>query len=282
MLGGLATSGLVTIYLPLCDGLGKQVTFGIAEELLRLSIKDGCEGKYCDAWLNGGSLEERKKLRFEVQYNPYVFAIKAEQLLVECGVEILYGSSVCDVVAENGKITYAIIETPSGRQAVEIKNVIDATGDADICRQANENTETFKQGNVPASWYYYAENGKNNLKMLGFSDIPDSQKTEEELKNAKSSLRFSGLDADELTKLTIYSHKTLLNDFLKDRKTSPEHSLSTIASIPQIRMSRRLDGAYTQHDTEMHTEYNDSVGLFSDWRKAGPVYELPFSTPLRQ
>jgi len=38
-LGGLGTSGLVTIYLPLCDGMGRQVSFGIAEELLRLSIK---------------------------------------------------------------------------------------------------------------------------------------------------------------------------------------------------------------------------------------------------
>ncbi|MBO5725782.1 MAG: FAD-dependent oxidoreductase, partial [Clostridia bacterium] len=33
MLGGLGTAGLVTIYLPLCDGRGKQVSFGIAEEL---------------------------------------------------------------------------------------------------------------------------------------------------------------------------------------------------------------------------------------------------------
>lgn len=32
MLGGLATAGLVTIYLPLCDGMGRQVSFGLAEE----------------------------------------------------------------------------------------------------------------------------------------------------------------------------------------------------------------------------------------------------------
>lgn len=42
-LGGLATLGLVTVYLPLCDGLGKQVSFGIAEELLRVSIGHGWE-----------------------------------------------------------------------------------------------------------------------------------------------------------------------------------------------------------------------------------------------
>ena len=39
--GGLATSGIVNIDLPLCDGKGTQVTFGIAEELLHLSHKYG-------------------------------------------------------------------------------------------------------------------------------------------------------------------------------------------------------------------------------------------------
>ena len=32
LLGGLATSGLVYIYLPLCDGNGHQATHGICEE----------------------------------------------------------------------------------------------------------------------------------------------------------------------------------------------------------------------------------------------------------
>ena len=52
MLGGLATSGLVTYYLPLCDGLGKQVSFGIAEELFHLSIKMGAEDSYPENWLD--------------------------------------------------------------------------------------------------------------------------------------------------------------------------------------------------------------------------------------
>ena len=80
-LGGLATLGLVTIYLPLCDGTGRQVCFGLAEELLRLSISNGIEDLYCPEWLESGSEEERKKTRFQVRYNPYVFAIEAEKLL---------------------------------------------------------------------------------------------------------------------------------------------------------------------------------------------------------
>ena len=31
ILGGLGTAGIVTIYLPLCDGMGRLVSFGIAE-----------------------------------------------------------------------------------------------------------------------------------------------------------------------------------------------------------------------------------------------------------
>lgn len=276
ILGGLATAGLVTIYLPLCDGMGHQVSFGIAEELFRLSIANGCEDRYPETWLESDDIEKRQKQRFEVRYNPYYFAIKAEKLLTELGVDILFGTTVCDVVKENDKITHLITESSSGRQAIEVSNVIDTTGDADICYLAGENTVMFKQGNVPASWYYYVKNGKNHLNTLGFSDIPDSQKTAEQLEDAKTSIRFKGIEAEELSELTLYSHQKLLDEFLLDGEISSEHSLSTIATIPQIRMTRRIGGVYTQDDTEKHKEYSDSVGMFSDWRKAGPVYELPF------
>lgn len=277
MLGGLATAGLVTIYLPLCDGNGRQVSFGIAEELLRLSASRGFEGHYSATWMNGGSAEDRRGKRFEIQYNPYVFAILAEQILKENGVDILYGSAVCDTAVRNGRITHLIFENKSGRFAAETVNVIDATGDADVCRISGEETVVFKQGNVPASWYYAVKNGKYQLRELGFSDIPDSQKTPEQLAADRKSKRFAGLDGDELTELTLLAHRTLLEDFFKDGEDSPEHSLASVAFIPQIRMTRRIAGIYTQDDTELHREYADSVGLFSDWRKRGPVYELPFS-----
>lgn len=47
ILGGLATAGLIAIYLPICDGKGKQVSFGIAEELLKLTVKHGTEYPEC-------------------------------------------------------------------------------------------------------------------------------------------------------------------------------------------------------------------------------------------
>ena len=47
--GGLATSGTVPMYMPLCDGQGRQVTFGLAEELLYRAIQYG-PGKVPPAW----------------------------------------------------------------------------------------------------------------------------------------------------------------------------------------------------------------------------------------
>ena len=94
ILGGLGTAGLVTMYLPLCDGMGRQASFGIAEELLKLSISMGAEAQYPENWLDSEDKAHRteKDKRFEVRYNPNLFAILAEQLLLKENVKILYGT----------------------------------------------------------------------------------------------------------------------------------------------------------------------------------------------
>lgn len=276
LLGGLGTLGLITIYLPLCDGCGKQVSFGIAEELLRLSMSHGYEAKYPKPWLENGTVEEKSKRRFEVQYNAAVFAILCEQLLIENGVKIMYGTSVCDVNMSGESVTHLYIENKSGRQAIKCGAVVDCTGDADIFKLCGAKTTLFEQKNILAGWYYYLKNQKMNLKMLGFSDIPDKYKTEED-KN-KDLPRYQGVDGDELSKMMIDSHKFLLDDFLSNGDISENYHLSTIATIPQIRMTRRLCGEYTLDDSEMHEKFDDSIGMCSDWRKSGPVYEIPFRT----
>ena len=278
MLGGLATSGLITIYLPLCDGLGRQVSFGIAEELFRLSVSLGAEDKYPANWLDGVGTKTENDMRFEVQFNPQFFAILSEQLLLKENVEILYGSYAVSTNVKDKKISAVIIENKSGRQAVVSKTVVDATGDCDIAYFSGAPTENFKQGNVLAAWYYSV--GKNGYKLntLGFCDIPDDQKDENYKDNHLVNRRFTGLDGNELSLLTQMSHASTLNDLIKKRENDSTIYPTTIATIPQIRMTRKIVGEYTLHDTEMHKYFDDSIGMVSDWRKRGPVYEVPFST----
>ena len=277
ILGGLATAGLVTIYLPLCDGMGRQVSFGLAEELFRLSIRHGAEERYPKAWLENGTDEERKKERFEVQFNASLFAIEMERELIKAGVKILYDTQICSVNTNGDKIDAMIVENKSGRCAYEVKSVVDASGDADICKFAGEKTVNFAPGNILAAWSYGFKNGKIGLNMLGYSEIPDEDKTGDEPKPLMNR-RFSGINGEEISEMLQCAHEQILNNFKKERKNDNKYVPVTIPTMPQLRMTRGIAGKYTLGTKDEHKEFNDSVGMFSNWKKRGPVYELPFSS----
>lgn len=277
MLGGLGTAGLVTIYLPLCDGEGTQVSFGIAEELLRLSISHGYEKDYPAAWLDGGNEEEKKRHRFMVRYNPQLFAIEAEQLLLKEGVKILYGTSICAVAKEEDKITSVIIENKSGRSAILVKSVVDATGDADVCVFAGEDTALYKSQNVLVSWYYYTGQKGYDLNMLGYIEAPDELKSEKDKEISLGIRHFQGVDGEEISEMMCLSHEALLKDVLKRREADDTFFPVTMATIPQLRMTRRVQGMYTMTLQDDRAEFKDSVGMVGNWRKRGPIYEVPFS-----
>ena len=202
-LGGLATLGLITVFLPLCDGKGQQVCFGIAEELLKLSIRHGYEADYPKTWL--GRDEKHDSERYFVRYNAQAFAIMAEQLLNKNNVTILYGTTVCNAIVKNSRIKHLIIENKSGRSAISAKTIVDTTGDADVCALAGEITKQYGKGNAIAAWYYETINGRNELRILGVSDVPP----EGEVPKLIESERISGLDSKEISKMMIASHKNL-------------------------------------------------------------------------
>jgi hypothetical protein len=260
MLGGLGTAGLIAIYLPLCDGNGTQVSFGIAEELLRLSAKHrNRDTEPFNPWLDGGTDEEKIAQRFRYTYNPQMFAILAEQLLLEHGVRILYGTLACGVHKSGKKIDAVIVESKSGRSAIAVnKCVVDCTGDADICALAKAKTELFGQGNLLAAWYYYASTDEGyKLKLLGASDVPDKQKVKET--KMLVNRRFGGLDQQELSEMMILSHEKTYEDVRKRMEENQSTQLATLATIPQVRMTRRLCGIYTMDDEEIGKDFAERV-----------------------
>ncbi len=277
LLGGLGTAGLVTIYLPLCDGLGRQVSFGIAEELLKLSVTYGDEGSYPANWLEGKGTRTEKDPRYLVQYNPQLFAILAEQLLLREGVDILYGSYVTACSVENGRITALEVHNKSGKTHYTVRSVVDATGDCDVAHFAGAPTERFQQGNVLAAWYYFADENGYRLKQLGASDIPEEERGGKPSKMLVNR-RFTGLDGKELSEQTCLSHAQILQNYLEKRKQNPKTQLATVPTIPQIRMTRRIKGEYELSHTEEHQYFEDSIGMVSNWKRRGPVWEVPFRT----
>lgn len=275
--GGLSTLGLIAIYLPLCDGMGHQLSFGIAEELLKLSILYGAPGTLPEAWLRESTVEERKKQRYVADFNPNLFALAAEALLRKEGVRILYGTTVVSVHKSGRKVDAVIVENKSGRYAIEVKgSVIDCTGDADVCKLAGEATVRHERGNLLAAWYYATDGEKVRLYPLGTCDKPEDSAEQDE--KPLIARRFFGLDGRELSEMMMLSHDKTLEHILLNQKKNPKYAPVCLPTIPQVRMTRRLDGRYVMDISEMYKHFDDSVGKFGDWRKRGPAYELPFST----
>lgn len=276
MLGGLGTAGLIAIYLPICDGMGNQVSFGIAEELLKLSIEHGFARRNPELWLKEATVEERAKgNRYMVEYNPHMFAISCEKLLLKEGVKILYGTVAAAVNKNGDKIDAVITENKSGRRAIKVKSVVDCTGDADICVLSGADVELYNQKNVLASWYYFCDKNGVNLKLLGYADIPEDEKGEKEIE-LLSHERFLGIDAEEISYFVQLGHNKIQEDVLKQNKDAENVEPVTLPSIPQLRMTRMIKGIYPASKEDDHKEIADSVGVFSNWKVKGPVYQLSF------
>ena len=262
MLGGLATLGLITVYLPLCDGEGHQASYGIAEELLRLSIDEGiAESALPTAWLQAdGDAQERRNVRYQVQYNPAMMAVAMERLLLDAGVEILYGTLAAHTMVEDGRITSVIVENKSGRSAITVGAVVDATGDADICRLAGADCATYAAGNALAGWYYTVGNDGVRLREVGAYNDGE---------------RYDCREAGEISAFVQRSHELTMTHYRRLREQDPSVVPTLMATVPQLRMTRRLVGAMTADDTP-HTTVSTSIGMCGDWRRRGPLFELPF------
>ncbi|MBR6604204.1 MAG: FAD-dependent oxidoreductase [Clostridia bacterium] len=133
-LGGLATGGLISWYEPLCDSTGNQIVYGIAEELIKLSVK------YCfdSLPLSWGGTEKSapRRERYSTRYSPTVFALALDKYVTDNGVKILFDTYGTYPVMEGHICKGVITENADGRSFYPAQTVIDATGDASIMYRA--------------------------------------------------------------------------------------------------------------------------------------------------
>jgi hypothetical protein len=113
--GGIWTAGL------LCWFQGHKHHTGFINELRRELLERGV------AW-------DEKKSGMAAEVDEMKLLL--EQLCNEAGVRVLYHTRVVDAVVQDGRITHAVIENKSGRQAIAADVFIDATGDGDLAARA--------------------------------------------------------------------------------------------------------------------------------------------------
>ena len=272
-LGGLATLGLICIYLPLCDGGGIKMSGGLAETLLKISLKYG-PGAIPEAWTNPNSSEEdRSKNRYRVVYNPASFIIAMEEELLNNGVELLYGSHISEVEKNDNNLKSISIETKKGKQKIYGKTFIDATGDADICYFAGEKT-VEDNNNRRTGWYFSYDNKELVLNKLSdpvYSDIPEGSRL------------YSGVDMKDITQNCIDGRKMILDDVLKKQKENKDIYPLIIPSFHGLRMTRRLENDYYFTKKDNGIFFKDSIGMIGNWHRRTDMKSIPerYSLPVR-
>ena len=269
-LGGLATSGHVVYYLPLCDGCGNKIIGGIAEELLYASIRHGYNN-LPEVWRNGPQKADTRK-RYSTVFNAPAFVMELDRLVLDAGIDILFDTVFCDVAMEGNACTAVIAENKSGRRAYGCKSVVDASGDADVFYRAG--ADCVEQYNHLTYWAYcdsdedervHKNGGAINLFTFGNfngSDLPAGLR------------KYRGTDAGDVTQFIIKGRSAALDAM----RTNPKLLFSSFPSQAQFRTTRRIKGDHTFRTEDAGKHYDDSIGCISIWNVPEPVYEIPFGT----
>ena len=277
LIGGLATSGLIFIYLPLCDGKGTQVTFGISEELLKLSLKYS-PFDLPPAWGGpGDGTHVCPGERYQTCFSPAGFTIAMDEALRAADVDLWLDTMVCATnAASDGKVTSLVVENSSGRGRIEAKCFVDATGDATLVRRAGGAFAT--EANYRTPWVMEAS---PNTELYPIADsfhiqVLGSWTPEFEVRNAENSKVATQFTRDVWQMCREFYDNNYRAGSSDRHRNFPVH----LPAMPQFRKVARIMGVETLSANQHATCFESSIGLYADWRKPGFVWETPYGTLL--
>ena len=273
-LGGLATSGLISWYEPLCDGEGKQMVGGIAEELIRLSIKysfDNLPKKW------GGS-GKTAKTRFSTNFSPTVFTLALDEYVLQNGVKLRFDTSAVYPVTEEGHCSGVICESVSGREFFGARVVIDATGTATVLDRAGVPTEVGENYMSYVAHCYTTDSAEN---LVADGDLNKFRKwvaVGSDLfgnGHPEGMRKLKGVSADDVTDYVIYGKKGLLEKLKK--KSRESFDVMTLPDMAQFRTIRHLIGE-SEFKAEDGKKFDDAIGSCGDFRPfgIGKHYQIPY------
>ena len=274
-LGGLATVGLISWYEPLCDGRGKQLIGGIAEELIRLATEcgfDNLPGKW-----GGKSGNAPRNNRFSSFYSPAFFSMSLDRFLLDNGVELLFDTLATYPVMNGKHCEGVIVENANGRETYEAKVVIDATGDASISYRAGV---PCTLGENFLTYVVHEFDEKSAKEYVASGDISKFRRW----KNCGSDYMgnghpagmktFRGDTAEEITDFVIKGKLRMLDKYADTDKDSRE--IMMLPTMPQFRTVRHINGqgAFCGKKQKLT---DDCIGYVGDFREEGRAYPFPFS-----
>jgi len=282
ILGGLATLGLINLFVPMCNGRGKQIIFGLCEKWARQSALYGFDS-IPEAWKNGEP-KEYTEVRYIQRYSPYIFALQLTEELTSSGADILYDCIACDPVMEGNECRGVITESKGGTELYGCKMLIDVTGDCDVLRRGGvpcasrgnfftyigkmislaSCEEAIKHGDIR---YAYG-----NVKGGGINLFGDNQ--------PKDVPMWTGLSAEEVTDYLVRNQLLMLESIKADERRSRD--IAMLPLMPQFRTTAHLVGDYSLKVSDAYRHFDDSVCAINDFEHRDHLFEVPLRTLTRR
>lgn len=281
-LGGLATGGLINMFVPMCNGRGVQIIKGMAEELLRLSVKYGYD-TIPEPWKNGEP-GKGETARYVTRYSAPIFTMALTELLIKEGVVILYDTVITEPVMEENVCRGLVVENKTGCEVYKAKMVIDTTGDADVLYRAGvpcvqgQNYHSYFPKSVNLQTCQDALEKQDMAKLYtsmytgGYASLYGNNQPEDKPTR-------EGTTVKDVTEYVIENHLECLGRLGEDDRR--KRTIVSLPIMPQFRTTRHIDGDYTLQTKDAYRHFEDSIAAICDFDRRDYLFEVPYRTLIK-
>lgn len=271
VLGGLATAGLIYIYLPISDDRELKIAGGLTEELLKQCQEYG-PFTIGETWSGiKGADCGHPGTRYLCCFSPAGYELTLEKMIRESGVELRLETAVIGTRCDgNNRLTEAELFCCTERESISADCFVDATGGAFLLRMAG--AEVFPETNYSTPWIMEINaNSSSNYYLSGNlyvqpMPIPAEQGAMDQVLSPEEMQEFIRRQYREIRR--YYDAMSA-----ETRKSCyPVH----LPVMPQLRKIARIDAMAEIKTGDAGKVVADSIGVAADWRKKAPAWETPY------
>lgn len=296
-LGGLATGGLIILFLTLDDGAGRQVIAGLCQDATeRLTARNAAFFPPRTEW--GSEQQEAverarrwgliwgrppHRVRYSVAYDPAMLKGVFDDMLRDAGAGLLLHVWACDPLVEGSRIVGVACHGKAGRFAVRARVVIDATGDGDVFAAAGCAHESERV--LPWLWFTVGGVDVDRAVAAGagcFQTIGPG-KVLLPWGAIEKTGRIDATLPEDLTRAEVACRRLVLAEFERLRREVPgfaDAHLCQMADQLGITESRRLVGRRVLRREQRNVPSDDAIAITGHWTKYDAVYHIPYGALL--